>query len=201
MAEMPKFVADWPVVGLLGEGGQRKVYLVRHPARERELKVARADVGEALRTGGAIGQTADQQQDRIERMIAGIRSYSREDLPDELGAAKVYEIPGGAGRDKAIGRLQKELEALEHSKSPHILKLLHKDVASTLMITEYCPGGSLNAALDRFKGRPLKALQALRGVVQAVAELHLAGIVHRDIKTANILIAQDGRLVLGAGCQ
>jgi len=64
------------------------------------------------------------------------------------------------------------------------------------MVTEYHPKGSLTKHPEMFKGRSYQALQALRPVVALLAELHKAGIVHRDIKPQNILVKGSGELVL-----
>jgi serine/threonine protein kinase len=56
---------------------------------------------------------------------------------------------------------------------------------------------SLDKEMGRYKGRVLEALRAFEPIVQAVAELHNKGIVHRDIKPDNVFIAADGHLVLG----
>ena len=45
--------------------------------------------------------------------------------------------------------------------------------------------------------RGFGGLQAFRPLVEAVAMLHKADIIHRDIKTKNIFVAKDNRLVLG----
>jgi serine/threonine protein kinase len=43
----------------------------------------------------------------------------------------------------------------------------------------------------------LEALRAFRPLVDAVAHLHKAGVVHRDIKPDNVFISAKGALVLG----
>jgi serine/threonine protein kinase len=50
------------------------------------------------------------------------------------------------------------------------------------------PGGE---PLDRFLGRPLELSEALRlaiGVAAALGKLHERGLIHKDLKPANILV-------------
>lgn len=55
---------------------------------------------------------------------------------------------------------------------------------------EYVPGLDLKGALAH--GRPVSFAK----VVDAIAGLHRHGIVHNDIRGSNILVAEDGRIVI-----
>jgi serine/threonine protein kinase len=65
------------------------------------------------------------------------------------------------------------------------------------MITDYHPNGTLDKWLSVYKGKTLQALEAFRPLVEAVDILHKNDTIHRDIKTENIFVAKDNRLVLG----
>jgi serine/threonine protein kinase len=140
-------------------------------------------------------KTSDEdRQGSAARLLENMAVYSRPETPHELAAAKVYRIPGaGPEAQKAVERLRIEFEVLERVSSPHIMRLLDKDLGSRYVVAEYYPG-KLAEQSARFTGRAVETLHAFRGVVEAVAQLHSEGVVHRDIKPANIFVADDGRL-------
>ena len=62
---------------------------------------------------------------------------------------------------------------------------------------EYLPSKSLAAMLTE-KGplEPARAAEIGRQVADGLAAAHAAGVVHRDVKPGNVLIAEDGRVKL-----
>lgn len=70
-------------------------------------------------------------------------------------------------------------------------------IAVPYLVTEYLAGGSLRGILDQ--GQPLSAAQTVRvgiDAARALAHAHDKGLVHRDVKPANLLFDEDGRLRL-----
>jgi eukaryotic-like serine/threonine-protein kinase len=66
----------------------------------------------------------------------------------------------------------------------------------TYIVMEYVEGGTLK---DRLRQRQLTVLEAVDFIIQAAEGLgcaHSHGIVHRDVKPANMLLRKDGHLLL-----
>ncbi|KAL4933333.1 putative serine/threonine protein kinase [Aspergillus undulatus] len=64
------------------------------------------------------------------------------------------------------------------------------------LVCEYCPGGSVRTLMratgDRLEER--FAIPVARELATGLRAIHDAGIIHRDIKAANVLIHEEGRL-------
>jgi eukaryotic-like serine/threonine-protein kinase len=65
------------------------------------------------------------------------------------------------------------------------------------LVMEYLPSDSLAAVL-KMKGTldPVEVADIGRQVADGLSAAHLAGVVHRDVKPGNVLIAPDGRVKL-----
>jgi tetratricopeptide (TPR) repeat protein len=78
--------------------------------------------------------------------------------------------------------------------SPHIVTLyrLHeRPDGAWLLEMEYVPGGTLTDQIRR--GLPLAQAEAiLRDIVSGLGVAHEAGVLHRDVKPGNVLLARDG---------
>jgi len=88
-----------------------------------------------------------------------------------------------------------ELRAATRIRSPHVVEVwdVVPDGAGALLVMEYAPGGDLAAHLARHA--PLAPAEAARLTVQILTGLqaaHAAGLIHRDVKPANILLDGAG---------
>ncbi|CCW61097.1 unnamed protein product [Phytomonas sp. EM1] len=95
--------------------------------------------------------------------------------------------------------LKEEIAVLSKAVHPNIVRYYGSSQNSTYfnILLEFVPGGSLRGLLDNFGAlSPGVILSYLRQVLQGLVYLHRLNIVHSDIKTANILITEKGKVKL-----
>lgn len=68
------------------------------------------------------------------------------------------------------------------------------DVACPYIVMEYVPGRTLRELIRSGELSPRESVDAMLGILDALAYSHRSGIVHRDIKPANVVITPDGRV-------
>jgi eukaryotic-like serine/threonine-protein kinase len=96
-------------------------------------------------------------------------------------------------------QFQQEAETTEQLRHPHIVRLLDFDIqeGTPFLVLDYAPGGSLRARHPKGSHVPLATiLEYLKELAPALQYAHDQGILHRDIKPDNVLIGQNGELLL-----
>ncbi len=104
----------------------------------------------------------------------------------------------GLSADANVDRFVREMQILRTLDHPRIIPILEPGEADgALFFTmPYVPGETLRARLDRTGPLPIReALVIARDVAEALGHAHGRGVVHRDVKPANVLLA-DGRAYL-----
>ncbi len=93
-----------------------------------------------------------------------------------------------------VGRFEQEartMAALEHSG---IVQVYNFDREHLAIIMELVDGGSLEDMRQQRGPVPFEeALPVMQSVLAAVGYAHERGVIHRDLKTSNILLTKDGR--------
>ena len=64
------------------------------------------------------------------------------------------------------------------------------------VLEEYIDGLTVTQGMESGRYRPAGACKVMRGVCRGLRVLHERGLVHRDVKPDNVMIARNGRVVL-----
>lgn len=115
-------------------------------------------------------------------------------------AMKVMDKASLASRKKLL-RAQTEreiLQSLDHPFLPTLYTHFETEKFSCLVM-EFCPGGDLHTLRQRQPGKYFTE-QAVKfyvaEVLLALEYLHMLGIIYRDLKPENVLVREDGHIML-----
>jgi serine/threonine-protein kinase len=128
------------------------------------------------------------------------RVYQAEDrLLGETVVLKILAVgAGGSGEERlAFLRFLREAEAASRLSHPNVVRLRDVDERAGILVLEYLPGGTLASALAQH-GRldPGSVRRLALELLSALAASHRAGIIHRDVKPANVFFDAAGNAKL-----
>lgn len=97
-------------------------------------------------------------------------------------------------------RVLLEARALARLHHPNVVTIHHivdtRDTPHPWIVMELVRGRSLQDRLAQGPMTPMEAAHLGRGLLSALHTAHAAGILHRDVKPANVLLREDGSPVL-----
>jgi len=148
----------------------------------------------SIGTGTKLGQY--EVQDFIGQGAMGLvyRAYHAE--LERTGAVKVMQaITPDAD---TVARFRHEAQAIAKMRHPNIVDVYDfgEFRGTPYMIVEYVPGGSLAAKMNHGTLDQASAIRYLRGIAAGLDYAHGHGVVHRDVKPANVLLTAEDAPVL-----
>ena len=110
--------------------------------------------------------------------------------------------PAVATDPNARRRLARAVETMRRVRSPFVAEVLDADVTCDppYIVTRYVSGQTLEEVVSR--GGPLTGQALARvasGLAFALAAVHAAGVVHRDLKPGNVMLARGEPVVIDFG--
>ena len=94
-------------------------------------------------------------------------------------------------------RFEREVRAMAQVRHPNLLGIYGagRDQGRAFLVTDLA-AGSLSDELRAGPLRPERAIEVVAAVARGLQRAHEAGVLHRDIKPDNVLLARDGRPLL-----
>jgi serine/threonine protein kinase len=153
----------------------------------------------------------DELRQRLERTLAGRYQITKllgrggmavvflaQDLTLERQVAIKVLPPDMAHDTKLIPRFQQEAKTAAKLDHPNIIPIYRVESEGGLdyFVMKYVTGHSLEQMLEQGPLSIDQARRVLREAALALGHAHKRGIVHRDVKPANIMLEADGRVVL-----
>jgi eukaryotic-like serine/threonine-protein kinase len=147
-------------------------------------KLGRYDLVRVLGKG-AMGVVYEGRDPNLDRRVA-IKTVKVENLSEE--AAAEYE-----------SRFRTEARSAARLQHPNIVSVYDsdRDIDVAFLVMEFIQGEDLKHYLDKGIRYSLEqSLKMVRDLLSALDYAHKQGIVHRDVKPANLLIEPGGRVKL-----
>jgi len=198
-----KMYGNWRAIVPIGGGGQGDVFVAwKYPPQPSELVLHNlmlaqfgTDNERVIARPKVVPSGAYAVHEQLFHLLMALDDWQA----NYLGAIKT--LKGNFVNDQAVQRMRREVSTLKNLSHPNILKILDENLDghsnTHWMVTQFLKRGSVDKHAGHYKGNALRTLKAIRPIVDALAYMHNEGVIHRDVKPHNILVGDNGELILG----
>ncbi|MFH2033664.1 MAG: protein kinase, partial [Candidatus Margulisiibacteriota bacterium] len=193
--------------GLQAEIGGMQAQLGELSGQLKELDAANDEkikrLGEKDRTIAELNDALKQAKSAgIEEIGSGAmgKVVKYFDLAEKSVVAKKTLHIALCQHPEIIARFQKEMDTLKSLDSPNVIRIIGTGMENGIpyFIMEYIEGNTLSHYIGwRGLGDDVdRTLPIFEQISKGVEAVHAKDLIHRDIKPDNIMMANDGRIVL-----
>ncbi|KAJ2357838.1 kinase that interacts with cdc31p [Coemansia sp. RSA 2618] len=131
-----------------------------------------------------------EKKELVGRGAYGVVYRGRDTETGSTVAIKILNLDN----EEDFSDMQREINLLSQVHSAHIAQYYGSFIESSRMwiIMEYASGGSIHKLMQAGPIEEKYTSSIMYGVLLALDYLHSSGIMHRDIKAANILVTDEG---------
>jgi WD40 repeat protein len=143
--------------------------------------------------GGAVLIPGYQILEELGRGGMGV-VYKAWQVPLKRLVALKMILAGAHAGAADLARFRSEAEAIARLPHPHIVQIFEVGEQGGLpyFSLEFCPGGNLARKLNGTPLQPREAADLVEKLARAMQAAHDKGVIHRDLKPGNVLLAADG---------
>lgn len=157
-----------------------------------------SDEGREAQTFGAASLRGYRRVRELARGSASDLYLAESEQTGTLVALKITRaLRTRTDADPSLDRFLQEYEILRRLRHPNVVRIFDLGVTDdyAFIVMEYFGRGDLRRRMRE----PLAIEQALRFAIEmaeALAAVHAAGVLHRDLKPGNVMVRDDGTLAL-----
>ena len=160
---------------------QRIVSTARHKlfGRGQPLCIGRYEIERRIGAGG-MGEVYLARDAELDRKVA------------------IKRVLGRLGGTSHQARLRSEARALARLSHPNVVQVYEfgEHEGRTFVAMEYVHGQTLGSWLSEGQGSWRSVLDKFLAAGRGLAAVHAAGLVHRDFKPDNVLLSDEGRVLV-----